>query len=385
MLMWTNHTNWSAGLQSDDIDSEEADKADESARAAYGQLFVDALAHKVTEIHLDPLHGGTLVRFRGPGGQLHEKQRLQIPHAAFMARFKVNVGLDCTVRHLAQTIEPSLQRQGYVITEVATLPTPRGERAVMRLQIDSMQAPTVAELGAGEIVVAALRSGLAAQSGLVLVGCPVRDRNAVLRSVIREIGALKRLVVFVTDSRALPNEEGLVVHHVNRQAGFGSTMRLLAHHSADLVVIDLSMNDEEIAHAMALAERGVPVVAWLPFASPAEGLAYLEAHGISRNSIADNLNLVMTVNCRTRLCTQCKIRVTDVWQAYGCEHCLDGRSGVIGFFRILPITDPLRTHLREGAFGHVDMFDIVERASGLHSESMQSLFESGVIESPTQR
>ena len=329
---------------------------------------------------------GLLVRLR-IDGQLIDFESVPAPLADnVIARLKVLASLLTYRVDIPQ--EGSLQwnhdsgtdQHPPVDLRVATFPTIRGERAVVRVFRGSGDLATVATLdalGFGQDQIDLLRSALSRPNGLVVVTGPAGSgKTTTLYAMIRELrdrqGA--RSVITLED----PVEQR--IHRVTQiqinphgELGYERCMRSLLRQDPQVLLIGEVRDAQTAAVAVEAALTGHLILTTVHSGDPAETIVRFLEMGIPAYQLVSTLTVVCSQRLLRKLCRTCGGE-----ESSECSVCLGtgyaGRTAVAQTARLdeatrgLILEHPAASRLREVLKGQGP--DLADRAAELVSQGV---------------
>jgi general secretion pathway protein E len=164
-------------------------------------LLFEAVSKGASDLHLQPLSDRIIVRHR-VDGVLDQGRVLSLGLLKpILSRIKVMSGMDVAEHLLPQDGRTSVRIGDRTCdVRVSTLPTPHGERVVLRLLDASRQLQSFADLGMpaalSEVYLAAARRS----SGIILVTGPTGSgKTTTLYATLRELDSHERNIMTVED------------------------------------------------------------------------------------------------------------------------------------------------------------------------------------------
>ncbi|MFZ4573369.1 MAG: GspE/PulE family protein [Phycisphaerales bacterium] len=315
-------------------------------------LLFQALQHRASDLHLQPLNDRLLVRFR-LDGVLHTVRELPAAAAAaLVSRVKVMANLN-----VAEQRAPQDGRAGVAIgarrvdLRISTLPTTYGERVVIRL-LDSARSPqelSFAALGMPLAVDESFRAQIARDSGIVLISGPTGSGKsttlyASLAWLTRANSTHARGCEFNIMTIEDPVEYDLATSgfaisqtQVNPKRGvtFASGLRHILRQDPDVIMIG-EIRDEETARiAVQASLTGHLVLSTLHTGDAPSAVARLVDLAVEPFLVSTSLLAVLAQRLVRTLHAPCAGR--------GCADCLStGYYGRTGLFELLVLSDTLR-------------------------------------------
>jgi type II secretory ATPase GspE/PulE/Tfp pilus assembly ATPase PilB-like protein len=293
------------------------------------QLLARAIERRASDIHFEPRSGQVAVRYR-IDGLLQDVDRLPLEMAeGVVARLKVLAGLLTYRIDIPQEgsfpADPEwIKDSGPIDLRVATFPTVRGERVVVRA-LRAMGTVTELEgLGLSPGVTSRLVEAVDRPAGLLIVTGPAGSgKSTTLYALARRIIAHTpwRSVVSLEDP-VEQRVEGLAQIQVNPhgELNYLRAMRSMLRQDVEVLLVG-EVRDAETAHIVVEASlTGHLIMSTMHSGDPAEAIARLLEMGIAPYQLVGALSAVCTQRLLRTLCSSC--------EGKGCERCLD--SGYAG-------------------------------------------------------
>ncbi len=260
-------------------------------------IIEDALEHTASDIHMEPSKTGGRVRERVHGAM---RAGRTIPDDQFdrvVARVKLLAGMDVADRRQPQDGRFTIEIAGRTVdARVATLPTPDGEKAVVRLLRASELPSGLDGLGMSSDVLAAHRSIIRSAHGCVIVAGPTGSgKTTTLYASLADRNGAELNICSVEDPVEMRLSDVTQVQ-ICQRAGvtFASALRSIVRQDPDLVMIG-EVRDAETAHAAIGAALAGHLVLTSIHAGEGEGaLERLVEFGVSRRSIASCVRGVLS-------------------------------------------------------------------------------------------
>lgn len=369
-------------------------ESDEPVIRYVNALLARAIAGGASDIHIEPLDEGIRVRFR-IDGVLHEIER--VPTAAMSAlitRLKVMASLDIAERRLPQGGRISFVHERRVVDlRLATTPTVRGEKAVLRVLDGEHSARTLDDLDMAPRNLENVRASLARPHGLVLVTGPTGSgKSTTLYAALQELSSPEKNVVTVED----PVEyrlDGVNQMQINAKAGltFAAALPSILRADPDVLLVGEVRDRATAQLAIEAALTGHLVMTTLHTNDAASAATRLTELGVEPFLLASSLDLIVAQRLARRLCGWCRDpyepadaelerlgwpvdaigRPPRLWRAVGCRACgQTGYQGRIALHETIRVTDPIQSGIVTGAPTH-------ELRSTARAEGMLSLREDG--------
>ncbi len=308
------------------------------------ELVATAIRRRASDIHFDPGEPHMTVRFR-LDGLLTDADRLPRELAEnVIARLKVLAGLLTYRIDVPQEgsfrLEPPVGGlETPLDLRVATFPTIRGERAVVRLLHTVGQVNGLDELGLSREMAAGLATAATAPHGLLLVTGPAGSgKSTTLYALARHLlsTAPWRSVVSLED----PVEQrlaGMTQMQVSPhgELDYVRAMRSLLRQDVEVLLVG-EIRDDETAHIVVESSlTGHLVMSTMHSGDPAEAIVRLLEMSIAPYQLVGAVTLVASQRLLRKVCRSCGGK--------GCEACQQtGFHGRTACGEVAVMSDRLR-------------------------------------------
>jgi type II secretory ATPase GspE/PulE/Tfp pilus assembly ATPase PilB-like protein len=278
------------------------------------ELLAGAIGRMASDVHFEPTSEALLVRYR-LDGVLHDEDRLPPTLAEnVIARLKVLAGLLTYRVDIPQ--EGSFPANGHLRgpsppldVRVATFPTVRGERAVVRLLHAVGQVSGLDELGLPDPVVSELRRAGERPAGLILVTGPAGSGKSTT------LYAIARHILAVTPGRSVVSLEDPVEQRIDGMAqiqvqphgelGYVRAMRSLLRQDVQVLLVG-EIRDAETAHVVVEASlTGHLIMSTMHSGDPAEAVVRLLEMGIAPYQLVGALTVACSQRLLRLVCPSC--------------------------------------------------------------------------------
>jgi type II secretory ATPase GspE/PulE/Tfp pilus assembly ATPase PilB-like protein len=318
--------------------------SDQTAVEWVESLLKRAITRQVSDIHFEPTDQGLCVRFR-QDGLLQDADLLPSSTAeSVVARLKVLAGLLTYRPDIPQegsfTADPAWTGgQGMVDVRVATFPTVRGERAVVRLMYAMSHVNGLNELGLNNEMVADLRRAADRPSGLILITGPAGSGKSTT------LYALARHMMATTPGRSVVSLEDPVERRIDGMAqiqisphgelNYVRAMRSMLRQDVQVLLVG-EIRDAETAHIVVEAAlTGHLILSTMHSGDPAEAIVRLLEMGIAPYQLVGALTVVGSQRLLRVRCKACRTA--------GCDVCAKtGYAGRTACGQISVMNEPLR-------------------------------------------
>ncbi len=332
--------------------------------------IVQAVSQGASDIHIEPGHKSTSVRFRIDGSLREVMKPRKDLHSAIVSRIKVMSKLDIAEHRQPQDgrLHVRMNRRD-VDLRVSTLPTVLGEKVVLRILDRQSVTFDLNQLGMPNNSLDIAHRMLGRPHGLVLVTGPTGSgKTTTLYSAIELIKGVERNIITVED----PVEYQLeLINQVQVQAENGVTfaqaLRSILRQDPDVIMVGEIRDRETAEMAIQAALTGHLVLSTLHTNDSFSAVTRLVDMGVERFKIAAALVGVIAQRLVRNLCVDCRepyypstklleemhytgdARHTFA-RSRGCSECYEsGYRGRSGIYELLESNGQLRTLINEGA------------------------------------
>jgi type IV pilus assembly protein PilB len=355
-------------------------------------FLAQAVSEGSSDIHLEPEEGELRVRFRTDGilrEAAHVPKRMI---GAVISRLKIMAELDIAEKRIPQDGRVGvLVEDRRIDLRVTTLPTQRGEGAVIRILDESNARRTLDDLGMERTPRGYFEASLRRPHGAVLVTGPTGSgKSTTLYAALTELNQIEKKIITIED----PVEyrlAGVNQINVNRKAGLGfaTGLRSILRADPDIVMVGEIRDAETARIAIEAALTGHLMLSTLHTNSAPGAIIRLSEMGIESFLIASAVDCVVAQRLARKLCTQCRQPTQippaaqneaglnsgspmEAFEPVGCSRCgRTGYRGRVGIYSVMRLTERLKGMMVGGA----PEPDIAAVARG---EGMLTLREDGI-------
>lgn len=351
----------------------EADAAYDAPLVRYiDKVIADAIERKVSDIHFEPYDNYCRIRYRCDG--VLSEVTTAAPHLAarIAARLKVMANMNISEKRIPQDgrFKLTFDKAHTISFRVNTCPTLFGEKIVLRILDPQAAQRNIDQLGFTQEQVQQFQNALQQTQGMILVTGPTGSGKTVtLYSGLAQLNTKAVNIATVED----PVEiyfPGINQVNVNPKNGldFATALRAFLRQDPDIIMLGEIRDSETAETAIQAAQTGHLVLSTLHTNSAAATLTRLIHLGLKPFAIASVVLVVIAQRLVRCLCEQCKqpfaCSITELntlsinpaelsnatlFQAIGCNACIDGYSGRIGIYEVLPITEKINTLILQNA------------------------------------
>ena len=336
-------------------------------------LVAEAVKDGASDIHIEPQQDRLRIRYR-IDGHLHD--RLSLPlnvHVPLLSRLKVLAKMDITERRRPQDGQFTISTKGRKVDlRAATVDTPRGEVAVLRILDKSISVMELPELGFLPDSLKTYRKLLQSPSGLILVSGPTGSgKTTTLYASIKQLNTEERNIVTIEDPIEYHFEDVKQIQ-VNPQIDltFASGVRVIYRLDPDVVLVG-EVRDAETAKAVAQAALSGALVLSSVHTNNATGALFrLIDLGVEPFLVSSAVTGVINQRLVRRVCPHCSsLREvpeeerlayeeemgetrSQFYYGAGCKFCVHtGYLGRTGVFEVLVVSSEIKRMLMGGASG----------------------------------
>lgn len=355
-------------------------------------LIADGITSRASDIHVEPVEGGVVVRYRIDGVL---RQVMKIPRSAgipLVSRVKIMSGMDIADRLRPQDGRCRVAVNGNPVDlRVSTLPASLGEKLVIRILNTKTTVLSLDALGLEEDERDVMSTLLQNKEGILLVTGPTGSgKTTTLYAALRQVQGDKVNIVTVEDPVEYRLGSNIVQVQVNEKAGltFATALRSILRQDPDVVLIGEIRDMETAQIALQASLTGHLVLSTLHTNDAPNTVTRLIDMGMEAYKIAAALRGILAQRLLRRLCPYCKVKQTEalperikvhlpagpaeLYQAVGCSECAHtGYRGRFGIVEILVMNQEIERLIGRGATAE-------QIATAARANGMRSLFESGI-------
>ncbi len=326
-------------------------------------MIEEALRSGASDIHVEPRRDSLVVRFR-IDGILHEKKVMPRElHAPLINRIKILGNMDITEKRIPQDGHHQARVDGREVDlRIASFPTVRGEKMVLRIHNRALARADVESIGLPPDMREPFLRMIAKPEGLLVVTGPTGSgKTTTLYAALNHVKSAQKNLVTLEDPVELDLEgvnQGQVYEHPSFT--FASGLRAILRQDPNIILVGEIRDAETAQIAIQAALTGHLVLTTLHTNSAAGAIARLVDMGIEPYLITASLLGALSQRLVRKICTSC----TEPWQpsdeilracfegrdtagmtfhrGKGCARCPDGYSGRTGVFELLVCTEALR-------------------------------------------
>src|SRR5437016_396719 len=340
-------------------------------------IFDEAASMDASDIHIEPSHSATRVRYRVDGVLRESREIPRWMHENLVVRIKVLARLDISERRVPQDGHITTEESTAPDTRVSILPTRWGEKIVIRILRRVRPLMTLAQLGFQPQIEEPVYGLIRRPQGMLLtVGPTGSGKTTTLYAFVNEIRHEPINIVTIED----PIEyevEGISQVQVNEKAGltFSKALRAILRQDPNVILVGEIRDADTALTAFHAAMTGHLVMSTLHATDAISAVLRLTELGVGRPVLSSALISVVAQRLARLNCAACAeqdfprpiylkhLSIPDTQQGVlrhskGCAQCkFTGNRGRIGMYELMEITPRLRSTILTGS-----EFDIREAA-----------------------
>jgi len=357
--------------------------SDEPIERVVTKLLEEGIGRRASDIHIQPLTGSTVVRYR-VDGVLHDAMTLPgYMLDPIVTRIKQLGGMNLTEKRLPQDGRVALDWQDKTYDlRVSVVPSLLGEQVVIRILDKGAMLLGLDDIFRHEDVREQVVDLLRAPSGLICSTGPTGSgKTTTLYAMLEHVNRREVNIMSVED----PVEyqiDGVTQIRVNQQAGltFGTAMRHILRQDPDVIMCAEIRDLNTLQTTVQAALTGHLVLTTLHTNDAVTVIQRMLDIGLERFLVASSLTGVIAQRLLRRVCHDCVEEQTPTemearWlreagieevpatirRGAGCDNCrATGCRGRVACHEVLTI-DP---ELREAIGGEMEIRDIKKLAQG---------------------
>ncbi len=348
----------------EEVDSGKEEDAESSPVVRYvNHIIQTAVKEGASDIHVEPDEKALKVRFRIDGVLFEAMTPPKKMHAAITSRLKIMANLDIAERRLPQDGRIRATVLGRKLDlRVSTVPTPRGEKTVMRILDNRSINVTLNELGFADDMLFLWKKQIDMPHGIILVTGPTGSgKTTTLYASLRQMD-MRKLNISTVEDPVEYHLNGITQIQTHEKIGmtFANALRALMRQDPDVIMVGEIRDHETATTAIQAALTGHLVLSTLHTNDAPASITRLINIGIEPFLIGAAINGVLAQRLVRKICEGCKtpIEMTEQMQMFaethgmsgaelkhgkGCSRCREtGYSGRTGLYELLVMDDNLR-------------------------------------------
>ncbi|MFM7135137.1 MAG: ATPase, T2SS/T4P/T4SS family [Planctomycetota bacterium] len=326
-------------------------------------IIQTALKEGASDIHIEPDEKTLKVRFRIDGILFESMSPPKKMHAAITSRLKIMANLDIAERRLPQDGRIRCAVLGRKLDlRVSTVPTPKGEKTVMRILDSRSISVSLDDLGFAQDTLTIWKNQIDQPHGIILVTGPTGSgKTTTLYSSIRQMDT-RRMNVSTVEDPIEYNLAGITQIQTHEKIGmtFAKALKALLRQDPDVIMVGEVRDQETALTAIQAALTGHLVLSTLHTNDAPSSVTRMINIGIEPFLVAAALNGVLAQRLVRKICPHCSeerpipedmrdfvlthgIDRPTLKQGVGCASCRQtGYAGRLGLYELLVLDDFLR-------------------------------------------
>jgi general secretion pathway protein E len=276
-------------------------------------MFYQAIKKRASDIHIETHEHFGLIRFRIDGVLITQSKLPKKIVSLVINRIKVISNLDISEKRIPQDGRTQIKIANKTTdVRVSILPTYFGEKAVMRLLMESDEIPSLEELGFDDVVTEGFMELLEHSYGMILVTGPTGSgKSTTLHSFLQTIATPEKNIITVEDPVEY-KADNINQIQVNQKVGltFASALRSILRQDPDIIMVGEIRDRETATIAIQSALTGHLMLSTLHTNNAPSTITRLMDMGIEPFLIASSLIGVLSQRLVRVLC-DCKIEDND--------------------------------------------------------------------------
>lgn len=334
-------------------------------------IISSAIKAHASDIHIEPTHRETRVRYRIDGVLNPQPSIPKKFHNAIVSRLKIMAELDISERRIPQDGRIKIKMNNKEIDlRLSVLPCVFGEKIVMRILDSSGLKLKLEDLGFEPENLAIFSKCIKAPHGINLVTGPTGSgKSTTLYSALSTLNTPDVNISTIEDPVEY-NLEGINQVSVNSDVGltFASGLRSFLRQDPDIIMVGEIRDFETMSIAINAAMTGHLVFSTLHTNDAPGAITRIGMMGIEPFLTSSTLLMVVAQRLVRTICKNCKEQYEIkpelllglgasksliesniqngklfLYKGKGCEKCAGtGYKGRVGIHEILEVTDPIR-------------------------------------------
>jgi type IV pilus assembly protein PilB len=329
-----------------------------------------------SDIHIEPEHKITRVRYR-IDGILHTSITLPLYlHAALVARVKVLANLKIDETRVPQDGRIRLEfNSRYIDFRVSTMPLLNQEKVVMRILDTPKKAPTLEDLGFWGRQLKVMQDNSQRPDGMFLVTGPTGSGKSTTLFSLLNIIKEESINICTLEDPIEYYIEGVNQSQVKPEVGFtfATGLRSLLRQDPDVIMVGEIRDSETAALATHAALTGHLVLSTLHTNDALGAIPRLIDMKVEPFLLSSTLNVIEAQRLVRKLCQECKVarplppeamqrpqkvlagvlaeamhpelkgKPIQFYKGQGCKHCSGtGYQGRLAVTEVIEVTDTIR-------------------------------------------
>ena len=356
-------------------------------------IIIYAVSKKASDIHFDPSEKGLRVRLRIDG--LLQDHTI-VPEAYqrnLTTRIKLVSNMNITESRLPQDGAIKGNINGINLDmRVSSLATNLGEKIVIRILDYTQSANGLESLGFSDKNLEKIKKMINVPNGIILItGATGSGKSTTVYTMLQTLNTPDTNIITVEDPIEM-NIEGINQVQVNSDIGltFGRVLRSILRQDPNIILIGEIRDTETAQIAVRASITGHLVFSTIHTNNSLTTIERLMDMNVERYLLSSALTGIVSQKLARRLCPHCKeLRETTtyeketfkralgkdvdkIYDAKGCENCINGYTGRIAIQEVLLIDDFLRDAINNESLARDDLRELV------YTKDVTTLLQDGL-------
>jgi type II secretory ATPase GspE/PulE/Tfp pilus assembly ATPase PilB-like protein len=327
-------------------------------------IISEAVKLKVSDIHLNPVTKGIVIRYRLDGVLQRQKDPPKAYKNAIVSRIKVMARMDIMEKRAAQDGRIKIKVQNKIIDlRVSVLPTIYGENVVMRILDQGNLMLDLTKLGFEERELDTYNQAIQLPYGLILHTGPTGSgKTTTLYSALATVNDVSKNIITLEDpvEYQLP---GIIQIQMNTDIGmtFAAALRACLRQDPNIMMVGEIRDSETADIAIKAALTGHLLFSTLHTNDSPSTIMRLIDMGVDRIYVGSAVKLIISQRLMKRNCKDCakpfvpsdddlqRVRVDrkniggwNLLKGTGCPKCNgSGYKGRVAIYEIMAMTQAL--------------------------------------------
>ena len=271
-------------------------------------MFFQAIKKRASDIHIESHENFGLIRFRIDGVLITQAKIPKQLTNLVINRIKVISNLDISEKRIPQDGRTQIKiAKKTTDIRVSIIPTYFGEKAVMRILMESEDIPSLEELGFDETITRGFKEILEHSYGMILVTGPTGSgKSTTLHAFLQTIATPEKNIITIEDPVEY-KADNINQIQVNPKVGltFSSGLRSILRQDPDIVMVGEIRDKETATIAIQAALTGHLMLSTLHTNNAAATITRLMDMGIEPFLISSSLIGILSQRLIRKLC-ECK-------------------------------------------------------------------------------
>jgi len=276
-------------------------------------MFFQAIKKQASDIHIETHEHFGLIRFRIDGVLTTQAKIQKKLTELIINRIKVISNLDISEKRVPQDGRTQIKLANKTIDiRVSIVPTYFGEKAVMRILMESEDIPSLKELGFNEEITEGFKELLEHSYGMILVTGPTGSgKSTTLHSFLQTISTPEKNIITVEDPVEY-KADNINQIQVNTKVGltFVKALRSILRQDPDIIMVGEIRDKETATIAVQAALTGHLMLSTLHTNNASSTITRLVDMGIEEFLLSSSLIGILSQRLVRKLC-DCKVLDDD--------------------------------------------------------------------------